>query len=72
MMYNQSQFGCKRVTSSEDVTESYILITMSPMILTLTFSDSNPIFVHDIPAYDDVSLWLQKVQQLDLIQTNIN
>ena len=66
MMYHPIKFGCKKISSSADMTETVISDLMSPHG-DPELEDSKPIFLHDTLAHDVASpyhVWLQKVQQL--------
>ena len=65
-MYHPIKFGCKKVSSSEDMKEIDIYDKMSPHC-DPELEDSKPIFLHDTLAHDvapPYQVWLQKVQQL--------
>ena len=66
MMYHPIKCGCKKINTSEDVVETFILDYMSPHY-DPELEDSKPIFLHDTLAHDDAlpyQVWLQSVQHL--------
>ena len=66
IMYYQTKFGSKTISSSKDMVEIFILDQMN-LHCDPELEDSKPIFLHDTLAHDDASsyqVWLPKVQQL--------
>ena len=65
-MYHPIRFGCKKISSSEDMVENVIFDHMSPHC-DLELEDRKPVFLHDTLAHYNASpyqVWLQKIQQL--------
>ena len=66
MMYHPIKFGCKKISSSENMVVTVIFYSISPHY-DPKFEDSKPILVHDTLANDVASpykVWLQEVPQL--------
>ena len=64
MMYHQTKFRCRTISSSEETVETVIL--WWDKICDLDLEGSTPIFLHDILAHNDTlsyQVWLQMVQQ---------
>ena len=65
-MYHPINLGCKKISSSADMTETVIFDQMSPHC-DPELEYTKPIFLYDTLAHDVASpyqVWLQKVQQL--------
>ena len=62
-IYHQTKFDCKRVSSSDDVEQSFSDY-INPYC-DLDLQDSKPIFLHVTPTHDDTppyQVWLQKAE----------
>ena len=53
MIYDQTKFVCKGITGSEAIAEAVIFWLNGPSLWSW-LADSNPLFLNDTPAYDDV------------------
>ena len=67
MMCHPTKFGCKKISSSIDVSETVIYLIIWALIVTLNLKTANLIFLHDTRVHDGESpyqVWLQKLQRL--------